>query len=306
MKVSNAMAGFLVFTLAVLMSWQAAAQNQQAQAFPPPPPSDIYLMSIERLDDTFKFTQLINITDRDGYDNQPHFSPDGKTVFYTSMIDNQADIYTYDLASGRVRKFTDTPESEYSPTVMPGNNAVSTVRVESDGTQRLWQFNLDGSNPRPVFLDIVNVGYHCWLDNEKAALFIVGDPVSLHIADRVSGRVEVLAENIGRSLIKFPGNASVLVYIDKDQSEQWWVNSLDFSSREITALIPALEGSEDIAWLPDGSLLMAKGKILYRWPGKSNTVWQPVIDLSDQLQGEISRLAVNQEGNRLAMVVSRP
>ena len=44
----------------------------------------------------------------------------------------------------RRRRVTNTPESEYSPTVTPDGAHISVIRVEADGTQRLWRFTLDG------------------------------------------------------------------------------------------------------------------------------------------------------------------
>ena len=50
------------------------------------------------------------------------------------------------------------------------------ARVEEDGNQQLWSFPLDRSdNGLPVFPQLLNVGYHCWLSDTLVAFFIVGD-----------------------------------------------------------------------------------------------------------------------------------
>jgi Tol biopolymer transport system component len=49
-----------------------------------------------------------------GYNNQPSFLPDGKTVLYTSFRNGQTDIYRYDLSTGKTTQVTNTTESEYS------------------------------------------------------------------------------------------------------------------------------------------------------------------------------------------------
>ena len=61
------------------------------------PSTDLYLMSIDRQTDSWSFGPAIPVTDRDGYDNQPYFLPDGQAVLYTSMHDGQTDIYRFDL-----------------------------------------------------------------------------------------------------------------------------------------------------------------------------------------------------------------
>ena len=45
---------------------------------------------------------------------------------------------------GSTTRVTNTPESEYSPTVTPDGAHISVIRVEADGTQRLWRFTIDG------------------------------------------------------------------------------------------------------------------------------------------------------------------
>src|SRR5215831_541218 len=108
-----------------------------------PPPSDIYIVDVRNEHnyktgtDTLKFGDPKKITDFAGYNNQPVFMPDGKSILYTSNRTKQTDIYRYDLETGRTTQVTNTPESEYSPTLMPDRKNISVVRVEADGkTQR--------------------------------------------------------------------------------------------------------------------------------------------------------------------------
>src|SRR5262249_42680455 len=102
---------------------------------PAPPGARIYLGGLRGRPGEVVAEAVKNVTNRPGYDNQPHFSPDGKTLFYTSVRDGQSDIYRVDLASGAITAFTNTPESEYSPTVMPGGKEIAVIRVERDSTQ---------------------------------------------------------------------------------------------------------------------------------------------------------------------------
>ncbi|WP_210489308.1 TolB family protein [Rufibacter aurantiacus] len=61
-----------------------------------------------------------NITQRPGYDNQPSFTPDGKSILFTSQRDGQqTDIFQYTLAGKKTVQLTNTPEAEYSPLVTP-------------------------------------------------------------------------------------------------------------------------------------------------------------------------------------------
>src|SRR5436190_10683575 len=89
-----------------------------------PPASDIFVVDITKHHDfksgadILKFGQPKKITDFVGYNNQPFFMPDGHAILYTSIRNKQADIYRYDIQTGATTKLTNTPESEYSPTLM--------------------------------------------------------------------------------------------------------------------------------------------------------------------------------------------
>src|ERR1051326_3706045 len=82
------------------------------------PDTDIFLASIKKSKDgKMAFSKPKNITNRKGYDNQPYFTPDGKSILYVSVQDEkqQADIYSYNLNSHKSIPVTKTEESEYSP-----------------------------------------------------------------------------------------------------------------------------------------------------------------------------------------------
>ncbi|MCC7180471.1 MAG: PD40 domain-containing protein [Acidobacteria bacterium] len=94
-----------------------------------------------------------------GYENQPFFDPDGQCVLFTANRDGQqTDIYEFDRRTGATRQLTRTPEGEYSPTIPPvrpaapslARDGFTVIRVEADGTQRLWQFDRQGQNPHHV------------------------------------------------------------------------------------------------------------------------------------------------------------
>src|SRR5262249_3472162 len=140
-----------------------------------PPASDIYLVDLKRQHNgAMKFSQPMKITNTVGYNNQPSFMPDGKSILYTSIREKQADIFGYDLRTSKTVQNTNTPESEYSPTLMPDGKTISVVRVEADGTQRLWKFPLAGGAPSLILEKTKPVGYHLWIDNYTLALFILG------------------------------------------------------------------------------------------------------------------------------------
>ena len=269
------------------------------------PATDIFLFEVEDLD-AWTPSAPTNITDRDGYDNQPHFLPDGSAILYTSIRDGQADIYRYTLAAGSTTQVTDTPESEYSPTPMPWGSLISTVRVEDDGTQRLWGFRPDGSGAQLLLENVKPVGYHAWLSDHAVALFVLGDPPSLEIANLETGETRQIAKGIGRSLHSIPGSGQ-LSFVRK-LGELGFVDAYDPWTSLERKLVETRPGSEDLWWTADGRILMGEGSKLYLYrPGPRAEVdpWVEIADLEPFGVRGITRLAISPDQRRLAVVGDR-
>ena len=66
------------------------------------------------------------------------------------------------------------------------------MRVEKDGTQRLWHVPEGGAAPQPILPDVKGVGYHAWADANTLVLFVLGQPPTLQVADRRTGKAEVV------------------------------------------------------------------------------------------------------------------
>ena len=279
-------------------------------AFPQAPPgTDIFLADLRTRGDRVEIGTPANVTHRPGYDNQPFFTPDGRGFLFTSVTDGQADIWRYDIAAGRSVQLTQTtPESEYSATPLPDGSGFSVVRVEADSTQRLWRFDWDGGHPVLVLADVKPVGYHAWGDAHTLALFVLGQPATLQIADLRTGQATPVASDIGRGVQRIPGRAAIS-FVQKAADSVWTVAEFVLATRQIRNLVRTLPGVDQYAWTPTGVLLMAKGTKLYEWrPGsretREATDWQEVADFAAQGLTNITRLAVSPRGDRLALVAA--
>lgn len=239
---------------------------------------------------------------RQGYDNQPYFTPQGGAFWFTALDEHtqQTDIWLYDL-SGPIQQVTvSAPESEYSATAMPGGAAVSVVRVEADSAQRLWRVPLDGSEPSVLLPGVAPVGYHAWIDATRVALFVLGDPPTLRVADLGGGAARVIAEGIGRSIRSIPGEQAVsFVQIAPDGTAT--LSRYDGDTGQVNRLVETVGNGEFHAWTPDGTVLMAEGATLFAWtPGAE--AWTRIGDLSEH-RVRITRLAVSPDGTQIALVV---
>ena len=296
--------------LLLLAVWQTPA---------PPPDTEIYLASLHVSGARLTIGAPADITNSPGYDNQPSFTPDGSAIFFTSdrgaAVSVQSlfrtDIYRYDIRSRTVSRVTDTPEGEFSPTVTPDGRHISVIRVEADSTQRLWRFTLDGKQPELVLPDVKPVGYHAWADDHTLALFVLGQPATLQIADTRTGKAAIVVRGLGRSMQRIPGSHAIS-FVERQGPAQpgeppaLWIRALDPSTQRVTPLVSAVAGATeaDCAWAPGGLLLMAHGGVLYAWRG-GDAEWRRVADLDALGLTGVTRIAVSPKGDRIAFVTQR-
>lgn len=280
---------------ATLMACTSAVAGSQATN------EEIFLVSLSRAGGALSVSGARNLTNRPGYDNQPHWSRDGNTLYFTVRDETQTDIYGIEPASGRLSRVTVTsPESEYSATIMPSGNAVSVIRVERDSAQRLWSVPLDGSPGAVIVGNIKPVGYHTWANDSILALFVLGSPNTLQLANAKSGRADTIVTGIGRSLhTTRDGQVS---FVHKVNAEEWWLTLLDPRTKQTRRLVRMPRRVEDYAWTPDGVVLAGEGTVLKSFDPRRGGEWVVVADLARFGLSSITRLAVSPRGDAVAVV----
>ncbi len=287
--------------LCLALSSVAAVATLHAQK---PLSTDIWVGDLTHRGESWRLTNVRNLTDRDGYDNQPAFFPDGTSLMYTSQRAGQTDIYEVDLASRATRPLTRTPESEYSPQFLPDGSGFSVVRVESDGTQRLWSFPFDGAAPSRIAPRAKGIGYYAWLDASTLAAFVLGEPPTLRLLKLSSGDDRAVASGIGRCLHEVPGTHEIsFTAADGDGVA---IYAYDPATGKTRRLAPASPSEEhDDAWTPDGTLVAGVGSVLFRLKPGRDVSWIRFADLSRAGVLGITRLAVGPAGRTLAFVAER-
>jgi sugar lactone lactonase YvrE len=284
----------LTLLLGFLLPAPAAAQA---------PATDVYLVPVSRSAGTLRLGTPVNVTNRPGYDNQPAFAPDGRALYFTSQRDGQTDLFRIDLRDGAPTatvRITASPESEYSPTVMPGGTGLSAIVVERDSTQRLWAFGLDGKPSGPLFEAIKPVGYHAWAGPELLYLFVLGTPATLQRAQLGAPEATVVARDIGRTIAPVPGGQSVS-FLQRDSSGGV-ITEVHLQSGRQTPIATLPEGAgEFFAWTPSGEILAARGNTLHL-RARTDKSWREIAALTEPGLQRISRIAVSPDGAFLALV----
>ena len=89
--------------------------------------------------------RAIQVTTGESNENDPIFSPDGKRLYFTSDRDGPENIFSLELATGKLRQYTNVVTGAFMPTVLR----------ETDGKERLvydgyWRRASTSTSPTPT------------------------------------------------------------------------------------------------------------------------------------------------------------
>ena len=262
--------------------------------------TEVYLLDMVATDGKIELDNPKNISNNEGYDNQPSFY-DGNTIIFSSTRNGQTDIAQYNIKEGTISWITNTPNgSEYSPLRIPDQNDVSAIRQDVDGTQLLYRNNVVSGNSKVLMEDLV-VGYHTWYNKDiVVASVLVEDRMDLVVSNLKKKTNRTVQKKVGRSLHKIP-NSNLISYISKE-NESWEIKSLDpvsGATKKITNTIPNVD---DMCWLMDGTILMAKDNGIFKFDPKGDNKWNLLKRFEEKNMQNITRLTANSTSTLLTMV----
>lgn len=263
------------------------------------PNTDVFLFDLNTENGTFLLSNMKNISDNEGYDNQPSFL-DNNTILYAGTRNGQTDIVKYNINYDSKIYINHTDGSEYSPLKVPNTKAVSAIRLDKDGKQALYKYNLKNGESA-VLVDDIIIGYHVWFNKDLVTSSVLEDGgLSLYTTNFKSKENKKMDSKIGRSLHKIP-NSNLVSYISK-QNDIWEIKSLNPSTGKTKLVVTTLPKKEDMCWLADGIILMGKDDKLYTSTVNINNKWKEVASLSSYNISNISRMIMSPDGTKLAIV----
>lgn len=262
--------------------------------------TEVYLGDLSTNNGKTTLTNLRNISKNPGYDNQPSFNGNSEILFARTRHD-QTDIAQYSIESGGTSWVNDTPGGgEYSPLKIPGADAISAIRLDTTGLQRLYRYEMKSGTSQPILKD-AKVGYHVWYsDTVLVHTILTENRMDLVVSNLKDNTSHTVQKNVGRALHKIP-NTDLVSYIAKDETP-WQVKSIHPTTGATALLTNLPQGVEDIVWLPDGQILVPFGDLIYTFLPESEGS-PATISISALWElGTISRMAVSPDGNYLALV----
>ncbi|MBO3697478.1 hypothetical protein [Roseivirga sp. E12] len=287
-----------IFSLIALVLTTCFALAQAA-----PPDTDIFLFDLKEKKGKVSLSKGKNITNRKGYDNQPAFF-NNDYIVYSAHENGQNDIMIMDLYDNKVTNLTNTKTSEYSPFPMERYNSFATVRVEEDGTQRLWMFPMEGKeSPRVIFEKIAPVGYFAW-NKDEILMFVLGQPASLVMANPNEVDDKIITSNIGRTIKVVPDSPD-FTFERREENGEVMIYRLNSVNKETIPIIKKPESSRDWAITQEGTYITSVGSKLLSYNPKRNQEWVEVMDLGETGAKGITRMAVSANNKRLALVINQ-
>ncbi len=280
-------ATLLLFLL--IINFSGSSQNE----------TEIYLFDLEVVATNDFLKNQKNISNNDGYDSQPYFLAKDALLFAGSR-NGQTEIIQY--IRGKQKVFNNTTSGgEYSPQPIPEDRAVSAVRLDTDGLQRLYRYTPRDATST-VLVEDAKVAYYTWATKDIiVSADIVGEELHLSIHNTATGKSEDLQLTVGRSFHRIP-NSDLISFIDKSE-KLWMITSINPITKEIKPIAPLDGGGEDISWLDKNTILLARGASIYKYD-LTTKQWSRFKTFADENLQDLSRIAVSPEGDQLAVVSS--
>jgi len=266
---------------------------------------DIYLFDIGR---DFRLAQ--QVTDREGYDNQPAFTLDSQSLMFSSdRADGQTDLFRFRIADGQVTNLTSTPdENEFSPQPY-GDDRFSYVLQEGNPYQHVWHRAYEGGEAQRLLTSYVPVGYYA--RNEEGVLFwgryaysLFFEPAGVDVGPGAGESLYVI-DQAGRSIHAIPGSDH-FSFVHKQSDWSWVIKRFDSDSKALTPLVSISPDNEDYCWHPDGFMITAAGSKLLEFKPGDDEGWQDLAELEAPGLDKGGRCAVSPDGRYLALVNLRP
>jgi len=269
--------------------------------------SEIFLLDIKFKQDKIEISNVKKISNNKGYNNQPIFVSNNKVLF-TSERNFQNDIVEYNSIDNSLKYLTNTQTSEYSP-IRYKKNKVSAVSLDKKGEQYLRIYNIKNNTYNIPFTDKI-VGYYNYSKQIKNLIIssvLENNELVLYTSNLKTKEHTYVDNNTGRSIHNIPKykfGQEKISYISKKDSI-WNINYVDLNNYKTKTITTTLNNNEDICWFKDGSILTSHKNNLYIFNSKLSNDWILLCSLEEYGITNISRIAINPDNDKLALVNSK-
>jgi len=267
--------------------------------------TDIWLVNIVKKEGKYSYEKPLNITNRKGYDNQPSFTDENKGIYFVSdKVENQTDIFIYNIKHKTINPVFQTRESEYSPTLTTDNKFITCVVVLTDSSQQLLNYDVENKlSAVEIAKGIPNtdsVGYFTWLNKDTVLYYKLTEPHSLRAWDITTNKDVWICDHPTRAFKKI-GNTSQFIYgIKKDStSVEFRIYNPTLRESKVYATYPSI--NQDFVWNNELGLIKSENSELLNYNPLTKK-WNLLFSFSNIGIKKITRFVFDSKNKRLAIV----
>lgn len=184
----------------------------------------------------------------------PTWSPDGKSIYFTSYMNNNPDLYRLDLGSKKAIKISSYRGLNVGASISPDATKIA-LTLSKDGNSELYVMDINGSNLKRITHSHAIDSSPAWAPDNRTLAFV---------SDR-SGYPQIYKVDVNGGTpvrLTFQGNynqspawspkGDKIVFCGRDERLVFDLFLVDPETREITRLTQDEGNNEDPAWAPDG------------------------------------------------------
>lgn len=262
---------------------------------------EIFLFSIEKNADKFTFTGGKNITNNAGYDNQPSFSIDNRSILFTSNRNGKdTNIYEYFLADGKTEQLTASEDNEYTAKDFDGKT-INFIREGKTQEMTIYKFDRQTKQESPALKIKEPIAYYAF-NSKGDALVWVRYAFFIHWVNSEKNINRFVTDYAQPSTPQLIPNSDNFSFIKRLPNDELWIYEFNPTNQAVRPIVQPKDSKITYCWLPDGSLLTGSGTKLFKFDEKKDKRWVEIADLASFGIKDIGRVAISSDGKNLALV----
>ncbi|WP_271393795.1 TolB family protein [Aequorivita sinensis] len=263
--------------------------------------TEVYIFDISPSYSGMELLNARNVSNNEGYDNQPSFISN-ETLVFAGNNNGQTDISEYNLNS-KIKTWVnqETEGGEYSPQKFPSSNDIAAVRLDKDGKQRLYRYDSETGKSSEIIEDL-EVAYFAFYNDELIlATVLADDKLDLVMINLTTKAVDTLFRNAGRTLQRIPKSDYMSYSLINDEGNlDIYMLEMNILGSYFVSELPI--GIQDYVWINDTQILVGSGNKLYMYDTLGEPEWNRVASLEDYGIKNITRMAISPNGKKIAIV----